>query len=817
MNQKKTHIPREFIITPMLLFAVILVMTFYFYRYENLLLQQKIREEAQVEMNDVYLKFSSNALEDLSFVKGLKYLIESNPDITQDEFVDYAVNIVGGSPRYRNVAAARDLVISHMYPVAGNEAAIGLNYRNIASQWPAVKAAIDQKNIIMAGPINLVQGGRGFIFRVPVILKSGTAEEKLWGIISAVMDYDAVVSVLVPQENSHIVYALRVSSAHEDGGRMLWGDRSLFLDPYSNIMNIGLSNDNWQLAAKLTNVELSWQDYWRVWAVDALVIVIVALYMWMKISNQAQLRQSMRQTEYSERLYRFLFRKSGAAIFTLDTETGRVFEANDSAYRLLQYENDALNGIPLRQVFDNGAEIEAALPTLANLDKSQVVFENHMLKHNGEMVATETVITGFRLSNVWHYQIIARDVSQHRQQREALMTAKEEAEHANQLKTALLANTSHDLRTPLGGIMGVLDLVKHEDLPLESRRMLDMASDASQQMLELINDIIDTARLEEGEVHLRHDVFNLADAIDRSFKVAKISAQRKGIDVSCDVGFDLGLYTIGDEVRIRQVIANLLSNAIKFTDQGSVRLQASGLMVGQTLELKLSVTDTGVGISADEQKLLFRRFQQVGMSAEKALKGSGLGLSICKQLVTLMGGDVGFTSELGQGSEFWFSLSLPIADDDAVASYQQRKAPVAQMVIENQRAIDDAVGLKILVAEDNQVNQMLILKYLEALQCQCMIASNGLEVLALLEDLSPEDKGYDVILMDIKMPELDGIETTKRIRASGKFYQDITIIALTANVSDGDIRTYENIGMNAFLAKPIAVEALKQVLKGLKD
>ncbi len=408
------------------------------------------------------------------------------------------------------------------------------------------------------------------------------------------------------------------------------------------------------------------------------------------------------------------------------------------------------------------------------------------------------------------------DLSLHKRTEAELRRARELAEQASETKSAFLANMSHEIRTPLNAVLGMTHLALQTALSPQQRGYLEKTEAAARALLGVVNDILDFSKVEAGQLQLEDAPYRLDEVLSRVTTLAAAPARGKGVDFSVDVAPDVPMILRGDSLRLSQVLTNLVSNAVRFTEKGSIRLSvwldATRLPGGA---LCFAVEDTGIGIGPEQQQRLFTSFYQGDASTTRRYGGTGLGLAICRHLVTLMNGDIDVESSPGKGSRFHFCIPVNLprpgqgSQHGEFAALDTAKAsgvsPLRQSM-PGDRYLTLLRGKCVLLAEDNPVNRQLAVELLRRLELEVLTADNGAEALAVLEQTP-----VDLVLMDVQMPEMDGLEATRRIRADVR-WRHLPVIAMTANAMEQDRQACLAAGMNDHLGKPIDIPRMQQLL-----
>jgi CheY-like chemotaxis protein len=397
---------------------------------------------------------------------------------------------------------------------------------------------------------------------------------------------------------------------------------------------------------------------------------------------------------------------------------------------------------------------------------------------------------------VGHSLCFVLDISERKRMEEELVQARLGADAAAQAKGEFLANMSHEIRTPLYGILGLSSLLEEESLPDHLRPMMGLIRTSGEVLRRVLDDVLDFSKIDSGKLELEEKPFDLRACLEWSFELFRKPAADKHLEYSLRLDDKLPARVSGDATRLRQVAANLMSNAVKFTHRGSVEMDVQLAEMappnGRHL-IRISVRDTGIGIPEDRIDRLFQSFSQVDPSTNRRYGGTGLGLAICKRLVEMMGGEIRIESRVGEGTTFEFTFSAGIAAG-------------AECVAEAARS-ESLKRLSILVAEDNKVNQIVTVRMLQKMGYQVDLACDGASAISRVEANS-----YDIVLMDVNMPGVDGLEAARRIRLMPTAQSSVPIVALTASATIEDKAQCLAAGMNDYLSKPIEMQALRRAL-----
>jgi len=495
---------------------------------------------------------------------------------------------------------------------------------------------------------------------------------------------------------------------------------------------------------------------------------------------------------------------------------------------LVYFKDTDLNYILVNKAFERfvnlpfygiqGKKVEELLPDYKIKDYAEMemeVIESGLPLYNIEEVIQKEGKEVWLTSNLAPYRDnegeiiglvgISWDITFRKNYEIELQEAKEQAEEGTRAKSEFLANMSHEIRTPMNGIIGMAEILKQADLGNQETENLDILISSTRSLLSLVNDILDISKIEAGKVELEIEDFEIRQVLKDIENIMYIRAEEKSLDYKTFINSNVPEFLKGDPFRLKQIILNLVNNAVKFTEKGQVHIFIDVTKEdSKSVSLEVKVVDSGIGISDEGKKHLFQLFSQVDTSTTKIYGGTGLGLSIAKRLVALMEGEIGMESVHKRGSTFWFTAMLERSAKDAVAT-----SAFEQMPVDEDKPFKE---LNILLAEDNEINQKIIQYSLTNSGYKVDIAKNGQEAIDKYHE-----GNYDLVLMDVQMPVLDGFEATAYIRDIEATVlnnsKHIPIIALTANAMKGDREKCLAAGMDEYLSKPFTPNDLISIIR----
>jgi two-component system sensor histidine kinase EvgS len=586
------------------------------------------------------------------------------------------------------------------------------------------------------------------------------------------------------------------------------------------ILNKGISSA--QQTETLSNIQAKWlgSEYARrnfpirtvITAALALTAIGCTITLLILVWNR-RLKQSVaehtRLYAESEKRLRKIFENSPDAVFLIDSE-GHINTANAQACKLVKMDKPTLL---TRTIYDLAPQ-EMQEEVRANMSlwfsRSLRQCEGLSLASDGTVLPVEMTGSLHRIGNDEMLQLHARDISLRKKAEEDMLAARrmaedakelaeqarQMAEKASQAKSEFLANMSHEIRTPLNGILGMVQLLDDTELTAEQKGCVETIMQSSTGLIKIISHVLDISKIEAGQMDIRESVIDLQAMCENLYHMFSPVAGQGEVQLKFSCSDDLPRHVIGDEGLLEQVLVNLIGNALKFTHHGSITLniECHSRKDGRA-ELFFQVIDTGIGIEKEKQGAIFEKFTQVDGSNKRMYGGTGLGLAICKQLIELMGGEIGLISNRGQGSTFYFNLTLPLTDPPVEAEPAEPVKTITQP------------DTNVLLVEDNKVNQKVAIAILEKAGCKVDAVDNGQDAIQQIGQ-----RHYDVVLMDCQMPVMDGFEATAHIRAMDEPLCRTPIIAITAHAMKDDQAKCLNAGMDDYISKPVGRQDLIDVI-----
>ncbi len=518
--------------------------------------------------------------------------------------------------------------------------------------------------------------------------------------------------------------------------------------------------------------------------------------------HQINIRNLRQQIEASRKIHSKLLEKnelinsllshSPNPISIFDTN-GTILLVSDTAAKFLQQPKEQIIGKSIKDFFSESL----ACQLLNNVSPvGAPVVKKHPHRLNGKEMTFETILFPVNLEHKNKNLIgsISIDVTQRDAFEQELLTARDRAEIANRTKGLFLANMSHEFRTPLNGVIGMATLLLESDLGEKEKQYAEIIVSSSRHLLGIMNDILDFSKIDAGKMQLVKDTFDLYQLTEKIIQTMKYRTEATDLNIQSHIDPAVPAIIHGDKGKLKQILYNIVGNALKFTHQGSVSLNVTLNSQQENIASVLfSVQDTGVGIPKDKAGLLFEEFTQIDNSNSRKYGGTGLGLAICKKLVEMMGGVISFKSTPDIGSEFYFTIPFAVIAQKKKAAIK----PLQEVAIPHKK-------YKILIAEDYEINQKVAAEILQRKGLLVELADNGMQAIEWLK----KDK-FDLVLMDIQMPEMDGLEATATIRKSPEIANSsLPIIAMTANAMAEDRQAFTNAGMDDFLGKPFNAKEL---------
>ncbi len=499
----------------------------------------------------------------------------------------------------------------------------------------------------------------------------------------------------------------------------------------------------------------------------------------------------------SEERYRRLFETANDGIVLLEKREGTITHANPAFEKMFGYNVNEILGKHLQDI---GICLEKSdfQIIMQKLRETGIInYDDVRIKTNFNLNIDTDIYLVDRASLV---QCNIRDITQHKINLCSLVRAKKQAEIANMAKSEFLANMSHEIRTPLNGIMGMIQLLDGTSVGADQNKYIELALNSCNRLTRLLSDILDLSRIEAGMMEIHESKFQFENLRNSILGLFAVESLNKAVTLKCIIDPTIHPQVIGDEGRVLQILFNLVGNGLKFTEEGSVTVEMIPLKSEKddVYRILFTVSDTGIGIHEDHLNMLFKPFVQIEKSYTRNYQGAGLGLSIVKKLVHLMGGSIDIESVVGEGTSINVVLHFKLPFEESISKHQE----AVQIKVKQK--------LRILLAEDDPSNQFAMIKLLEKAGYEVMLAENGKQAIDMLKI-----HDFDCILMDVQMPLMDGVEATKTIRSSANLgpKKDIPIIAMTAYAMSGDRETFLKCGMNDYVGKPVRMDDLVVALE----
>lgn len=578
-------------------------------------------------------------------------------------------------------------------------------------------------------------------------------------------------------------------------------DTAVPMFDYNVLAQKGFSADKLPPNSVIVNKPFSLYDEYSliIWIV-AVIIVAQGLSIALLITSNIKKKRAETALRMSENKYRTIFETANEGIWVGDRHQ-RTILVNDVLAKMLGYTTEELQGrlitdfMPQNEMSDHDIQIAKRASGI------DTVYERRFLTRFGDILwclVSAKAVTDAEGKFDGSFSMIT-DITERKHMEERLLMAKEKAEAANHAKDEFLANMSHELRTPLNGILGMLQLLQGTPQNKEQQECTANAITAGRRLAHLLSDLLDISRIEARKMEIQREVFKLRNTMAAVMELLHAASSEKQLDVTLYIDEDIPYELVGDPTRLQQILINLIGNAIKFTDLGFVKVEAVRLSNPRENEARIlfTVSDSGIGIPDDKQADVFNSFTQADTSYTRRHQGAGLGLQIVKRLASLMKGNISLLSEVGVGTSVYVSLPFGIP-----TSKQEHAEP-------DEQPFAGSNFKQALVVEDDRINRLSLTRHLEKLGLSVTVAEDGLSALEAVENQT-----FDIIFMDIQMPNMDGIETTKRIRSDSRFTRNskTPIVAITAYAMPRDREIFLNAGMDDYIPKPFEILDLKRIL-----
>lgn len=737
--------------------------------------RQQLRENVREHLMMLQAKLVGKLNQLVMLQQGLAALVTLHPQLTQQEFEQFAKELLKGQENIRSLSVAPHFIISYVYPSEGNEKLIGLDLRTFPEErWEAISRAKERRRFVIAGPLKLAQGDDGLIGRYPVY-----TQEDFWGMISLVIDMHGLFRTLgLYERQQEFDLAIRGQDGLGAQGKVFFGREELFhQEPV--LLEVSLPDGSWQIAALpkqgwiVNSVNL---HLFRVGEVLLLGIVFLfsvfrARYAWERERNEQELRES------EERFHRLQdISTSGILIH----DQGVILDANSGLCHMVGYSLDELVGFEVVKLVAPAWREKTMACIRQGLSETQHLEGLH---RDGSIFPIEVRARYLPYHGKQVRVAEIRDITEQKRIEAELLQARDTAERAHQVKSEFLANMSHEIRTPLNSIIGMIHLILRTTLTFQQWDYLNKIQTSSQLLLEIVNDVLDFSKIDAGKLNIEFIDFDLAQILDHLGHIVGSKATEKELEFIFQLDPNLPRHLVGDPVRLGQILLNLVSNALKFTPRGQIVLSSQLLEEhDDQLMVRFAIQDTGIGLTQEQQSLLFQAFQQAEASTTRKFGGTGLGLVICQRLAKLMEGEMGVESQYGQGSTFWFTVRL-----------QRPATPLVHPSLQE--------GIKILLLyEEDHIG---LCKMLQDIRLETISVSSSEEAQEILREAEQLEHSFELVLFDWSLWETSGFEFTHWIRHF-PWHQNPPKILLLVNYAQKEmVQHFKDVKLDGLLVKPL--------------
>jgi PAS domain S-box-containing protein len=642
--------------------ALIFGVAFHYERSDRIALISQKRAEISEQAATARARVEGEIYRNLLLAIGLSAHISRNPDISQSEFADFAHELLKYGTSLRSLAAAKDMVITHIYPLEPNRQALGLDYSKVLDQSDAAFRAKNTGELILAGPVNLVQGGVALIGRMPVHSDQDGVEvldRSFWGIISVPLDFDRFRSTTgLNRFTEQFDVAIKGRDALGDQGEVFLGDPAVF-EQSPVISRILVPGGEWILAVVPKGGWSSVDDIqWDSWLLALGLFALYSLVLALSFQRTREKDVSRRLLEHSTRRIELLFEQASDPILVFDFPSGQLLSSNESGLKLIGYEADRITELNFAALSLPEADQELRKLIRQLISGEQIVVNWTLVNAQGEKIPVSISAKHIDTDDGPVIQTIIRDNREQLRYEAELVSAKRDAEIANHAKSQFLANMSHELRTPLNAIIGFANILSAEmfgkiGVP-QYREYAEDIQRSGEHLLGIIGDILDISKIEAGEVRMDYTEFDLRRPIEDAIRMCRHRIMEKSLDIIVDLP-KTGLPVSADELKMKQAFLNIIGNAVKFTEQGSITVRAR---MKDSNHVRISVTDTGRGMSEKDIKWVMRPFAQANDIMTRDQEGTGLGLALVDAFVRAHGGEVLLNSHLQVGTTI--TIDLPV-------------------------------------------------------------------------------------------------------------------------------------------------------------